>query len=333
MLYFSERSCVLRLRHSPYHISCGCGKCSDHNFLCYWQEQIKNETYHCLRLKLMNGTLGDLFMRFSKLVKAHRGSMLRQLAMGLKDMKDLGIVHHDIRPQNILYTIQDGHILLQYCDYSVAAAVNTTQVDWWDPGEYRAPETCGDNFTNCTSADVWSFACVVYDLLNVQPGMKPLFFGALHGAEMKSLECVLQEERGRLGRQRQHVSFSDVFQTALLELLPYLQDDLKAIFLEPLSDVNHAEEVLCRMEQVLRPILFRRKVEAILGSSDFDHPVLVECLKFDPTQRADSERIINLLNPENGRPINPYNLRRKLKSYVITKRKPIKRHSCASLIR
>ncbi|KAG1740743.1 kinase-like domain-containing protein [Suillus paluster] len=98
-----------------------------------------------------------------------------QMALGINALHSMGIIHRDIKPDNILI---DSHYNVKIADFGVSHLHGMPL----EPGEgymlvyvgspaYMAPEVMfnkGDKY-GCT-VDWWSFGCILYELIS--PGHK-----------------------------------------------------------------------------------------------------------------------------------------------------------------
>lgn len=111
-------------------------------------------------------------------LEAQRASdIIRQIASALDAAHAAGLIHRDVKPQNIIVTPDDFAYLV---DFGIAEARGDTHLTMagYTVGsfDYMAPERFGDD--EATSAvDVYSLACVLYEALT---GAKPF---PVHSAE------------------------------------------------------------------------------------------------------------------------------------------------------
>lgn len=108
-----------------------------------------------------NGTLGDLINQKGSLKHDQIVSFTEQICKGLWYLHDMGYLHRDIKPDNILVYPND-HI--QICDFSIGRASGnsvhmTTEVGTlW----YRPIDILLGNTNYSTSIDMWSVGCMMY---------------------------------------------------------------------------------------------------------------------------------------------------------------------------
>ncbi|OBH59669.1 serine/threonine protein kinase [Mycobacterium mantenii] len=116
-------------------------------------------------MRLVKGeTLHDLLQK-GALEPQRAADIVGQVASALDAAHALGLIHRDVKPQNILITPDDFAYLL---DFGIAAAAGETQLTnvGYHIGsfEYMAPERFDDDDAT-PAADVYSLACVLYQML------------------------------------------------------------------------------------------------------------------------------------------------------------------------
>ncbi|CAG9830518.1 unnamed protein product [Diabrotica balteata] len=94
-------------------------------------------------------------------VKAVR-SYTQQLLLALKLLKKSGILHADIKPDNIL--VNESKHLLKLCDFGSGSKINENEITPYLVSRfYRAPEIIL-GMTYDYGIDMWSAACTIYEL-------------------------------------------------------------------------------------------------------------------------------------------------------------------------
>ncbi|GJQ79602.1 hypothetical protein Trydic_g16444 [Trypoxylus dichotomus] len=94
-------------------------------------------------------------------VKAVR-SYTQQLLLALKLLKKTGILHADIKPDNIL--VNESKLVLKLCDFGSASYISDNEITPYLVSRfYRAPEIIlGISYDY--GIDMWSAACTIYEL-------------------------------------------------------------------------------------------------------------------------------------------------------------------------
>jgi len=92
-----------------------------------------------------------------------------QMARALAYLHAKGYLHRDIKPQNILVDSSTNKIFL--CDFGSAKKLskNETNVAYICSRYYRAPELIFANVEYDSSIDIWSFGCVLAEMLIRKP--------------------------------------------------------------------------------------------------------------------------------------------------------------------
>jgi eukaryotic-like serine/threonine-protein kinase len=121
-------------------------------------------------------TLADLLARRKRLGAEEAVGLALQACRGLEHAHAAGLVHRDVKPQNLLLR-RDG--TLKIADFGIARAAETTALTQagtvLGTAAYLAPEqAAGEEVT--AAADVYSLGVVLYELLT---GRTPYEFGSL----------------------------------------------------------------------------------------------------------------------------------------------------------
>ncbi|CCE86510.1 Piso0_005005 [Millerozyma farinosa CBS 7064] len=108
----------------------------------------------------------------------HIQNFIYQILCGLKYIHSADVIHRDLKPGNILVTIQGT---LKICDFGLARGVNpkyfkqkaTPITNYVATRWYRAPELMLSNRNYSKAVDLWAVGCILAELF----GRRPLFVG------------------------------------------------------------------------------------------------------------------------------------------------------------
>jgi len=130
---------------------------------------------HFIVMEYVEGlSLAQVVERKGPLPVAHACHYARQAALGLQHASEKGMVHRDVKPQNLMLAPKG---VVKVLDFGLArlrserqGAVGLTQADaFMGTPEYVAPEQATDARTADTRADIYSLGCTLYALLTGRP--------------------------------------------------------------------------------------------------------------------------------------------------------------------
>uniref|UniRef100_A0A182SFS1 Serine/threonine-protein kinase PRP4 homolog n=1 Tax=Anopheles maculatus TaxID=74869 RepID=A0A182SFS1_9DIPT len=138
-----------------------------------------SDRYHCLRLyrhffhkqhlcmvlEPLSMNLREVLKKYGKNVGLHIKavrSYTQQLLLALKLLKKTGILHADIKPDNIL--VNENNLVLKLCDFGSASSITDNEITPYLVSRfYRAPEIIlGLSYDY--GIDMWSAGCSIYEL-------------------------------------------------------------------------------------------------------------------------------------------------------------------------
>lgn len=159
------------------------------------------------------GSLRDRLSREGRLPISDAVRIADEVGAGLDFAHRAGFVHRDVKPENILFA--DGHALLS--DFGIARATyDDSSPTVTDAGiavgtpAYMSPEQAAGERQLGPSSDVYSLACVVFEML---AGAPP--FAARSAREMMSRHLVEQPRRVRMLRPETPATIDDAIHRAL----------------------------------------------------------------------------------------------------------------------
>jgi serine/threonine protein kinase, bacterial len=124
-----------------------------------------------LNMRLVDGTdLRTLIKQEGALSPKRAVAIIAQVAGALQAAHDVGLVHRDVKPSNILVSANDFSYLI---DFGIAHASEdltlTKAGETIGTAAYMAPEAIGAAVKTHSRVDVYALACVLYECLTGQP--------------------------------------------------------------------------------------------------------------------------------------------------------------------
>ncbi|HJT77203.1 MAG TPA: serine/threonine-protein kinase, partial [Gemmataceae bacterium] len=130
---------------------------------------------HMLVMEYVEGqSLAQVLKKKGPLAVAHACHFVRQAALGLQHAFEHGMVHRDIKPQNLMLTPKGQVKILDFGLAKVASERGkgqglTTSNAYMGTPDYSAPEQATDARSADIRADIYSLGCTLYCLLAGRP--------------------------------------------------------------------------------------------------------------------------------------------------------------------
>lgn len=123
----------------------------------------------CIVYEYLEGeTLASFLARRGPLSLAETNEIVKQVARALVRVHSLGIVHRDVKPENILITTQpDGHALIKLIDFGVAEKMipDSPREELVGTAEYMAPEIIAGSVDIDARVDLYALGVVAFECL------------------------------------------------------------------------------------------------------------------------------------------------------------------------
>ncbi len=123
----------------------------------------------CIVYEHLEGeTLASFIARRGPLSLEETNEIVKQVARALARVHTLGIVHRDVKPDNIFITTQaDGHALIKLIDFGVAEKMKPeeTRKELVGTAEYMAPEIVAGSVDVDARVDLYALGVVAFECL------------------------------------------------------------------------------------------------------------------------------------------------------------------------
>jgi serine/threonine protein kinase len=132
-----------------------------------WEEDGK---VHIVQTK-HSVNLASYLKRYGAINGLKLKTMCYKILQCISTLHEAGIVHRDIKPSNLL--LHKNHVDIVLCDFNMSCSIQSLSlsshelVSMW----YRPPELLQKSFafSGCSAIDVWSAACVFFELAKGRP--------------------------------------------------------------------------------------------------------------------------------------------------------------------
>ena len=152
----------------------------DHPFICKLYETVRDKEGQKVALVMEYCAGGELFDRLStegKCTEEEASLIMAELLDALSYMHSKGIVHRDVKPENVCFVAKDrgddaapgsGPASIRLVDFGYAAVVQPDAAygpDWCGTPKYVAPEQVSSTGYESTAPDLWAAGVVLYIML------------------------------------------------------------------------------------------------------------------------------------------------------------------------
>ena len=140
-------------------------KLRNHKNIIKYFEHFENEKHFFIVMEnISGGNLLNAINKMSKFSEMMAKNIFRQLINTIKYLHSIGIVHRDIKPDNILLELDNT---IKLCDFGVSKEVKENQLltDSCGTPAFVAPEILKDSPYNPYMTDIWSSGVVLYAMI------------------------------------------------------------------------------------------------------------------------------------------------------------------------
>lgn len=171
----SDETVALKLIKNQKHVNNGKNEAailqflrerdSEHHHIVRWFNSFEYRDTYCLEFERLDISLCDYIELFNRMSLMQIRPVIYQMAEALRFLSTLGIVHGDVKPENILLVDQVSGFQVKLIDFGAAHLASCvrrgdiTQTSW-----YRAPEVLlGVKYNQ--AIDMWSLGCIAVEML------------------------------------------------------------------------------------------------------------------------------------------------------------------------
>ena len=140
-------------------------KLRNHKNIVKYFEHFENEKHFFIVMEnICGGNLLNAINKMSKFSEPMAKNIFKQLIETIKYLHSIGIVHRDIKPDNILLELDNT---IKICDFGVSKEVKEGQLltDSCGTPAFVAPEILKDSPYNPYMTDIWSSGVVLYAMI------------------------------------------------------------------------------------------------------------------------------------------------------------------------
>ena len=238
-------------------------------------------------MELVEGiTLKEYIVKKGKLSVREATSIAIQVGMGLAAAHDQGIVHRDVKPQNIIIST-DGKVKVTDFGIARAASSNTISANAMGSVHYSSPEQVRGGYSDARS-DIYSLGITLYEMVTGKvpfDGETTVAIAIKHlQDEMEapsrytpdlpySLEQIIYKCTQK-SVERRYQTMNDVITDLKRSLM---EPDGRFVQLAPLSDHSQVLRKKALMRKMKTPVTRRMKTEEAPGSRKPSRSAALSC--------------------------------------------------------
>lgn len=203
-------------------------------------------------------------------------TIMCQLLLGMEFIHSKGIIHRDIKPPNVLVSMEGNIPYAKFCDFGLSCVPNRYRPS--TPGAvtswYRSPEIACEYRNYSSPSDIWSLGCVFFEMITKKPFIeskdddKVIFNDIIKNLPenftMKELESFVQGG--------DCIFKVDVQEEKKFSFMSIMKENINV------RDFNKKGGLINDFCDLLDKMLTLRPEERLTASQCIDHPFF-ECLK------------------------------------------------------
>jgi serine/threonine protein kinase len=251
----------------------------------------KEDSLHFI-LGLESGNL-DKNLRKREIPMKNVKHVCAQLLLGIEWIHSRGIVHRDVKPANILYSVTDtGAAQIRICDFGLGGSMCGGELK--TPGLvtswYRAPEICF-KADYSEKVDIWSAGCCLFEFASRHP-----FLNSTRDENTALLTAMFKKIPHLASIKTIKEVAGDSFTKCATAVFPRLSTAAKAIIMDDeIDDDERAANRVASIRELLGLSAARVQEfnEADGGSLDEFCDLISRLIAFDPNKRLSASEALN----------------------------------------